>query len=83
MYRSISYNGVLQKNFQEELHWYEEEFDITFKNKQEGYTKQEIEIGNQILNHLTDTINIYHHETFLHQLVEILNNLERKYPSFF
>ena len=54
-----------------------------FKNKQEGYTKQKIEIGNQILNHLTDTINIYHHETFLHQLVEILNNLERKYPSFF
>ena len=83
MYRSISYNGVLQKNFQEELHWYEEEFDITFKNKQEGYTKQEIEIGNQILNHLTDTINIYHHETFLHQFVEILNDLERKYPSFF
>ncbi|MHA1255296.1 MAG: hypothetical protein ACTSPS_06815 [Promethearchaeota archaeon] len=83
MYRSISYKSVLQKNFQEELHWYEEEFDIMFKNKQERYTKQEIDIGNQILNRLTEIINIYHHEDFLHQLVEILNNLERKYPSFF
>lgn len=54
-----------------------------FKNKQERYTKQEIDIGNQILNRLTEIINIYHHEDFLHQLVEILNNLERKYPSFF
>ena len=83
MYRSISYRGVLQKNFQEELHWYEEEFDIMFKNKHEGFTKQDLEIGNQILNHLTEIINIYHHENFLQQLIGILNDLERKYPSFF
>lgn len=82
MYRSISYKSILQKNFQEELHWYEEEFKIMFKNKHEGYTKQEIEIGIQILNNFTEIINTYHHEDF-YQLVEILNNLECKYPSFF
>jgi len=83
MYRNISYIGVLRKNFQEELYWYEEEFDIMFKNIHEGYTKQDLEIGNQILNRLTEVLNIYHHENFLHQLVKTLNNLERKYPSFF
>jgi hypothetical protein len=54
-----------------------------FKNEHEKYTKQDLEIGNQILNSFTEIINTYHHEDFLHQLVEILNNLECKYPSFF
>ena len=54
-----------------------------FNHKPERYTKQDLGIGNQIIDKFTEVINRYHNEDYLQQLIKTLNKIERKYPEFF
>lgn len=83
MNQSFTYNRVLRESFREELLWYEKELDLMFNHKPERYIKQDLDIGNQIIDKFTEVINRYHNEDLLQQLIKTLNKIERKYPEFF
>ncbi|MFX1322240.1 MAG: hypothetical protein ACFFAQ_11415 [Promethearchaeota archaeon] len=73
----------LKREFQRKLNWFEEEFDLIFKNKTHYYTKEDIKLANKILDKLSETINQYKNEKLLYSLVKTLNNIEKKHPEFF
>ena len=74
---------LLKREFQRKLNWFEEEFDLIFKNKTHHYTKEDIKLANKILDKLSETINQYKNEKLLYSLVKTLNNIEKKHPEFF
>jgi len=82
MNQSYDYDKILKKSLEADLQWFEEEFDQIFKSKSK-FTKQEINMANQILEMLTKITNIYNNEQLLYSLARILNELEKKYPVFF
>ena len=69
--------------FKQKLLWFEEEFDLIFRNKTHHYTNEDIKLANQLLDRLSETINEYRDEKLLYPLVSALNNIERKHPEFF
>ncbi len=75
--------SYIKSEFKQKLRWFEEEFDLIFKNKTYNYTKDEIQLANEILDHLSETINEYRDERLLFHLVNSLNSIERKHPEFF
>lgn len=79
----IDDQNLIKKEFKQKLSWFEEEFDMIFKNKTHNYTKNDLKLANEILDKLSETINEYRNEKLLFDLVSTLNNIERKHPEFF
>jgi len=75
--------NLIKKEFKQKLIWFEEEFDMIFKNKTYNYTKNDLKLANEILDKLSETINGYRNEKLLFDLVSTLNNIEKKHPEFF
>lgn len=69
--------------FKQKLRWFEEEFDLIFRNKTHHYNKDDFKLANLLLDRLSETINEYRDEKLLYPLVSALNNIERKHPEFF
>jgi len=76
-------NNELRIEFKQKLKWFEEEFDLIFKNKMRNYTREEKKLAYSLLNKLSETINEYPDETLISPLVSTLNAIEKKYPEFF
>jgi len=76
-------NSEIKREFKQKLYWFEEEFDLIFKNKTHHYTDEDIKLANHLLDKLSETINEYRDEKLLYPLVSTLNNIERKHPEFF
>ena len=76
-------DNELRIEFKQKLRWFEEEFDLIFKNKMRNYTKEEKKLAYSLLNKLSETINEYRDETLISPLVSTLNAIEKKYPEFF
>ncbi|MFX1257950.1 MAG: hypothetical protein ACFFAN_08830 [Promethearchaeota archaeon] len=76
-------DNELRTEFKQKLRWFEEEFDLIFKNKTHNYTKDDIKLANQLLDKLSESINEYRNEKLLYPLVSTLNNIEKKHPEFF
>lgn len=74
---------TIKREFKQKLRWFEEEFELIFKNKTHNYTKADIKLANEILDRLSETINEYRDEKLLYHLVSTLNNIERSHPEFF
>ncbi len=78
-----NYNRILEDTIKEELIWLEQEFNYLFRNKKEGFTENDIKIGNQILNNVIDNINISNNKDLLNFLTLTLDKIEQTYPQFF
>jgi len=76
------YERILQDNLKSELDWLVDEFEILFKNKEE-VSKEEISLGNQILDNVIDNIKTNNNEELLNLLAITLNKIEQSYPEFF
>jgi len=79
------FDKILEDNLKNELEWLEKEFDILFRHKRikHCYTKQDICIGNKILDNVIDLIKANENEDILNLLAVTLNKLERVYPELF
>ena len=75
--------NLIKTEFKQKLNWFEEEFDMIFRNKTHNYTKNDLRLANEILDKLSETINEYRNEKLLFDLVSTLNNIEKKHPEFF
>ena len=80
---SRNYNRILEDTIKEELIWLEQEFNYLFRDKKEGFTENDIKMGNQILNNVIDNINISNNKDLLNFLTLTLDKIEQIYPQFF
>ena len=76
------FEKVLQESLRDELEWLEEEFQLLFKNKKEK-SKDDISLGNQILDNVINNIKTGNSEELLNLLAITLNKIESTYPEFF
>ena len=76
------YGKILEECLRDELEWLEDEFKLIFQNKKTK-TKEDIEIGNQILDQVIDNIKTGDNEELLNLLAITLNRIETSYPEFF
>lgn len=76
------FERILQDNLKAELEWLEEEFEMFFKNKKE-VSKEDISLGNQILDNVIDSIKANNDEELLNLLAITLNKIEHDFPDFF
>ncbi|GAH49433.1 unnamed protein product [marine sediment metagenome] len=76
------FERILQDNLKSELDWLVDEFEMLFKNKKE-VSKEEISLGNQILDNVIDNIKTNNNEELLNLLAITLNKIESTYPEFF
>ena len=79
---SADYDRILVDNFKEELEWLEDEFELLFKGKK-YYSKDDISLGNQIIEKVIDNINSNDNEELLNLLTITLNRIEKTYPELF
>ena len=83
MYTDLDFEKIEKREFEQELHWFEEEFDSLLENKTYGHTSKEIKMGNQLFDKLSETIKKYHDERQLYVLTHTLYNIEKKHPELF
>ena len=76
------YERILQDNLKSELDWLVDEFEMLFKNKKE-VSKEEISLGNQILDNVIDNIKTNNNEDLLNLLAITLSKIEHDFPEFF
>jgi hypothetical protein len=82
---SGDYEKILEENLKDELEWLEQEFEYLFKQKKlkNCYTKDDISIGNQILDNVIDIIKTNKSQELLNLLDITLNKIEQTFPEFF
>ncbi|MEJ2251628.1 MAG: hypothetical protein P8Y70_12435 [Candidatus Lokiarchaeota archaeon] len=81
MYLNFENIDMLKVDFENELTWFEEEFDFLFGMKFEEYSKADVILANKILDELSETINKYPGEELLFYLVCTLNRIKENYPK--
>jgi len=79
---SGDYEKLIEDNMIEELEWLEDELKILFKDKK-NYSKNDIILGNIILDNVIDNIRSNDNEDVLNLLAITINKIEQIYPSFF
>ena len=79
---SGDYEKILEDNFKDELEWLEEELSIFFKDKK-SYSKNDIIIGNYVIDNVIDNIRSNDNEEVLNLLAITLNKIEQTYPRLF
>lgn len=80
---SGDYDKILEDTLKKELEWLEQEFELLFRPKKEKYTKNDISMGNQILDNVIDCIKTNPNEELLNLLAITLNKIEQAFPEFF
>lgn len=82
---SADYNRIIEDDLKDEIEWLEEEFDMLFRQKKirQCYSKNDISIGNQILDNIVETVRSNKNEELLNLLALTLNKIEKTYPEFF
>ena len=79
---SGEYERIILDNLKEDLEWLLDEFELLFKNKNPK-SKEDIAIGNQILDQILDSMKIFNSEEELNLLAITLNRIEQSHPEFF
>ncbi|MBY8989729.1 MAG: hypothetical protein KGD58_03160 [Candidatus Lokiarchaeota archaeon] len=82
---TADYEKLLEDNLKEELEWVVQEFQMLFKQKmlKQCYSKDDISLGNQILDNVIDNIKTNENEELLNLLGTTLNSIEKQFPEFF
>ena len=83
MFLNYNSENLQKEEFQEQLRWFEAEFDEIFQYKSAKPTEYERNLANSLLNKLSESINQCQDEKLLYDLVSTLNNIEKKHPELF
>ncbi len=83
MFLNYNSENLQKEEFQEQLQWFEAEFDEIFQNRADDPTEYEKNLANSLLNKLSESINHCQDEKLLYDLVSTLNNIEKKHPELF
>ncbi|MFX0105549.1 MAG: hypothetical protein ACFE75_08665 [Candidatus Hodarchaeota archaeon] len=79
---NADYEKVLEESLRDDLQWLEREFELLFRDKKEK-SREDISLGNQILDQVIDNIKKNNSEELLNLLAITLNKIEKSYPEFF
>jgi len=85
LYLNIDFDEVnfIRLEFRQKLKWFEDEFDLILGGKTQNITEMDGKLAFAILDRLSETINQYRDKGVVFELVNTLNNIEKKYPRFF
>ncbi|MFX0049571.1 MAG: hypothetical protein ACFE8G_15665 [Candidatus Hermodarchaeota archaeon] len=83
MFLNYNSENLQKEEFQEQLRWFEAEFDEIFQDHLVEPTEYEKNLANSLLNKLSESINQCQDEKLLYDLVSTLNNIEKKHPELF
>ena len=83
MFLNYNSENLQKEEFQEQLQWFETEFDEIFQIKSVKLTEFEKDLANSLLNKLSESINQCNDEKLLYDLVSTPNNIEKKHPELF
>ena len=83
MFLNYNSENLQKEEFQEQLRWFEAEFDEIFQNRPENPSEYDKNLANSLLNKLSESINQCQDEKLLYDLVSTLNNIEKKHPALF
>jgi len=83
MFLNYNSENLQKEEFQEQLRWFEAEFDEIFQNRPENPSEYDKNLANSLLNKLSESINQCQDEKLLYDLVSTLNNIEKKHPTLF
>ena len=83
MFLNYNSENLQKEEFQEQLRWFEAEFDEIFQNSSKKPTEYEKNLANSLLNKLSESINQCQDEKLLYDLVSTLNSIEKKHPTLF
>jgi hypothetical protein len=83
MFLNYNSENLQKEEFQEQLRWFEAEFDEIFQHTSKHPTDYEKNLANALLNKLSESINQCQDEKLLYDLVSTLNNIEKKHPALF
>ena len=81
MFLNYNSENLQKEEFQEQLRWFEAEFDEIFQSKTVEPTEYEKNLANSLLNKLSESINQCQDEKLLYDLVSTLNSIEKKHPA--
>ncbi|UCC20467.1 MAG: hypothetical protein JSV62_04035 [Promethearchaeota archaeon] len=76
------YERILEDTLKQDLEWLVREFTLIFKYKNPK-TKEDIQLGNQILEQFVDNIKNNNSEESLNLLAITLARIENEFPEFF
>lgn len=76
------YEKILEDTLKDDLKWLEREFTLLFQYKSVK-TKEDIILGNQILDQFVNHIKNNDNKEVLNLLAITLNRIEQAYPEFF
>ncbi|MFX0040077.1 MAG: hypothetical protein ACFFCY_11050 [Promethearchaeota archaeon] len=79
---SGDYEKIIEDTLKDDLEWLEREFTLLFQYKKVK-TKDDISLGNQILDQFIDNIKSNNNEEVLNLLAITLNRIEQSFPEFF
>ena len=80
---SADYEKIIEDNLKEELEWLECELELLgFKDKN-TYSKNDILIGNTVIDKVIDNIKSNESEDVLNSLAITINRIEQNYPHLF
>ncbi|MDX1798442.1 MAG: hypothetical protein R3255_07325 [Candidatus Lokiarchaeia archaeon] len=79
---SGEYEKVMEESLKDDLEWLEREFNLMYRYKKIK-TKEDIQIGNKILDYVIDNIKNNNSEEVLNLLAITLNKIEQNFPEFF
>ena len=75
--------NFFKNEFTQQLRWFKDEFDVILGSKINNITERDVDLAFAILDRLTETINKYRDKGLLFELINTLNNIEKKYPEYF
>ena len=82
MYLTINFESILTESLQEDLFWFEDEFDFIFGYKKK-FSSTDTDLGTKILTKLTELLKGYHNDQLLGSFLSSIYNIRKKYPKFF
>ena len=82
MNQRFDYDSILKESLKDDLFWFEEEFDLIFKNKKK-FSNQDLNLANLFLKKLIKILSVCQNEQLLDSLASTIINIKRKYPEFF
>ena len=78
----INFEKILEDSIKNDLTLIEREFELLFRHKKVK-TKEDIEMGKQLINQIVDIVNSNTSEFAFNLLTITLNRIEQSYPEFF
>lgn len=80
---TADYNKIFEDSIKEDLKWHLIEINEMFGTKKSNLSKNDIEIGTQIIHTLTNNFNFMDNDELIMQFAKTIDNIKVEFPELF